>query len=147
MKRPTITFSLCVAAGVAAGIGLARPNPTASAPATAPAIEQTPTESNPSTGYAEGGSDGSPAPTTPTAAIAISGFDFGAPITAQANQTIQVSNNDGVAHTLTADDGSFDTGTIGGGAIGTADGPATPGTYQYFCAIHPSMRGSLTVTG
>ena len=53
-------------------------------------------------------------------------------------------NTDGVAHTTTADDGAWDSGSLASSEEFTfvAD---EPGTYAYFCAIHPSMTGELVV--
>ena len=53
-------------------------------------------------------------------------------------------------HTATFDDveGSvegLDTGTVQPGESGTLTAPDDPGSYSYFCAIHPSMRGVLVV--
>jgi plastocyanin len=60
---------------------------------------------------------------------------------------IAVSNVDGAQHTLTADDGSFNTGGLDGGATIAITAPDVPGTYSFVCNIHPSMTGSLTVDG
>ena len=51
-------------------------------------------------------------------------------------------NADGAAHTLTADDGSFDTGNLDGGASATITIDA-PGRYAYFCDIHNYMTGVI----
>ena len=56
-----------------------------------------------------------------------------------------MSNADAAAHTLTAKDGAFDTGSVDQGAITSFTAPAVPGTYEFFCEIHPSMTGSLVV--
>jgi plastocyanin len=47
-------------------------------------------------------------------------------------------------HTVTADDGSFDSGTITAGSsfANTFD---TAGTFTYHCTIHPEMTGTITV--
>jgi plastocyanin len=60
--------------------------------------------------------------------------------------TITWTNNGAVPHTVTADDGSFDSGVLNPGDSYTVafDGQ---GTVTYFCAIHPEMRGSVTVVG
>jgi plastocyanin len=58
------------------------------------------------------------------------------------------TNADDFAHTARAEDGAFDTGDIAGG--GTTSDPVVleePGTYTYFCGIHNSMTGTITVTG
>ena len=58
--------------------------------------------------------------------------------------TITWTNNGARPHTVTADDGSFDSGRLNPGDSYTVafDGQ---GTVTYHCAIHPEMRGSVTV--
>lgn len=55
--------------------------------------------------------------------------------------------NDGAAlHTVTASDGSWDSGLIpAGGTFSRRFG--TPGTYPYLCFLHPSMTGVVRVSG
>ncbi len=54
------------------------------------------------------------------------------------------TNNDGIDHTVTADDGSFDSGNIAPG--GTFNHTfATAGTVNYHCAIHSMMKASVIV--
>ena len=53
-------------------------------------------------------------------------------------------NQDTAPHTATADDGSFDTGTIDKGKIGSATFKQA-GTFTYFCEIHPTMHGTVEV--
>jgi plastocyanin len=73
----------------------------------------------------------------------------------QAGSTLVVANIGGKPHTFTADDGSFDTGTITPGAEGGrfAGTSATltlskPGRFPFHCEVHPAaMKGVLTVTG
>ncbi len=48
------------------------------------------------------------------------------------------------SHTVTADDGSYDSGVLGGGNTYSLRF-ATPGAYTYHCAIHPSMTGQVDV--
>jgi plastocyanin len=77
--------------------------------------------------------------------VAISGFSFSPRnITVTVGDTITWTNSDAQAHTATADDGSFDTGTIGNGGSGSA-AFATAGTFPYHCKIHASMTGTITV--
>jgi plastocyanin len=72
-----------------------------------------------------------------------------------AGTTLLVANVGGKPHSLTAEDGSFDTGIIQPGAEkGRFSGTNasltlnTPGTFAFFCAIHPqAMKGTLTVEG
>jgi plastocyanin len=78
-------------------------------------------------------------------AVAISGFAFSPrEITVTVGDTITWTNSDAQAHTATADDGSFDTGTIGNNASGSATF-TTAGTFPYHSAIHSSMTGTITV--
>jgi plastocyanin len=53
-------------------------------------------------------------------------------------------NRDTAPHTATADDGSFDTGTIEKGKIGSETFKEA-GTFTYFCEIHPTMHGTVEV--
>ncbi|MEZ4411496.1 MAG: plastocyanin/azurin family copper-binding protein [Gemmatimonadales bacterium] len=55
------------------------------------------------------------------------------------------ANDDGLRHTVTADSGAFDSGSISSGEAYSHTFSAT-GTYSYHCAIHPSMVGTLVVT-
>jgi plastocyanin len=55
---------------------------------------------------------------------------------------VTVMNADGAPHTLTADDGSFDTGDLDGGATATIS-IRSPGRYGYFCDIHNYMTGVI----
>jgi plastocyanin len=55
------------------------------------------------------------------------------------------NNKDSAPHTATALDGSFDTGTIQPGELGSATVPAQ-GTIPYHCTIHPWMTSTLQVS-
>ena len=76
-------------------------------------------------------------------------------LTVAAGTTRLVPNVGGRPHTLTADDGSFDTGIVNPGAEGgrfsgknasvTLD---KAGTFKFHCEVHPAaMKGVVTVTG
>ncbi|HEY7401266.1 MAG TPA: plastocyanin/azurin family copper-binding protein [Actinomycetota bacterium] len=55
-------------------------------------------------------------------------------------------NHDPTTHTVTADDGSFDSGPLDGGASFST--PLTEaGEFTYACQIHPTMTGTVTVVG
>ncbi|HEX7290611.1 MAG TPA: plastocyanin/azurin family copper-binding protein, partial [Conexibacter sp.] len=54
------------------------------------------------------------------------------------------TNADAASHTATADDGSFDTGTLAQGRSGS-HAFTSAGTFAYHCTIHPSMHGTVTV--
>jgi LPXTG-motif cell wall-anchored protein len=58
--------------------------------------------------------------------------------------TVTWRNTDDVAHSATAEDGSFDTGTFGNGKS-RSETFDTAGTFQYICTPHPFMKGTVTV--
>lgn len=77
--------------------------------------------------------------------ITIHNFAFGAPISAKVGATITVKNTDTTAHTVTADDNSFDTGHIEPGKTATIK-VSKAGTIKFHCDIHNYMTGSIQVT-
>ena len=97
------------------------------------------------------GAFGAPASAQSRRAIAIKNFSF-FPNTATVapGSTIVVTNQDAirmrVKHTLTANNGAFDTGVLLGDPVSFV-APTTPGIYNYHCEIHDFMMGSITVTG
>jgi plastocyanin len=66
------------------------------------------------------------------------------PVTVQAGGKVIWVNRDTAPHTATADDGSFDTGTLERGKLGSETFKQA-GTYPYFCEIHPTMHGTVEV--
>ncbi|MGQ0616999.1 MAG: cupredoxin domain-containing protein [Acidimicrobiia bacterium] len=76
--------------------------------------------------------------------VAIEDFAYSAtPVPAGA--MVRVTNVDASSHTLTADDGAFDSGVVTTGADGTFTAPGQPGEYGIVCTIHPFMSGTLVV--
>jgi plastocyanin len=84
-------------------------------------------------------------PGTAPVSITIQNFDFGQPRTVLVGTDVQVSNADAEAHTMTARNGAFDTGSVDEGTSVTFKAPSVPGTYEFYCDIHPSMTGQLVV--
>ena len=87
-----------------------------------------------------------PTPPAGGKVVAIANFAF-APVnlSVPTGDTVTWTNMDDVSHTVTADNHAFDSGALGHGAsFQLTAGP--PGTYTYFCQIHPFMKGTLTVT-
>ena len=80
-----------------------------------------------------------------TATVRIKNFAFvPAKLTVPAGTVVRFVNDDGEAHTVTAVNRSFDsTGLDGGDAW--AYRFAKPGTFDYFCALHPYMKGAVVV--
>lgn len=66
------------------------------------------------------------------------------PVTVQVGGKVIWQNEDTAPHTATADDGSFDTGTIEQGKI-KSETFKQAGTFTYFCEIHPTMHGTVEV--
>lgn len=66
------------------------------------------------------------------------------PVVVQVGGKVTWQNEDTAPHTATADDGSFDTGTIEKGKLGSATFKEV-GTFTYFCEIHPTMHGTVEV--
>ncbi len=67
------------------------------------------------------------------------------PGTVAAGKTVAWRNADSVTHTATADNGSFDTGSIAPGATSAPITMGSAGSVNYHCRIHPSMTGTLNV--
>jgi plastocyanin len=66
------------------------------------------------------------------------------PVVVQVGGKVTWQNEDTAPHTATADDGSFDTGTIERGKLGSATFKEA-GTFTYHCEIHPTMHGTVEV--
>jgi plastocyanin len=80
-------------------------------------------------------------------AVSIQGFAFSpGTVTIAVGDTVTWTNGDSPNHTATADDGSFDTGSIANGASASATF-STAGTFGYHCAIHASMTATIVVAG
>jgi len=58
--------------------------------------------------------------------------------------TVVWMNDDNTTHTVTADDGSFDSGNIAAGGSFSHAFAAT-GTFAYHCKIHSNMTGVIVV--
>lgn len=66
-------------------------------------------------------------------------------LTVPVGTTVMWINGDPTEHTVTSDDGKFNSGNIlSGGQFKFVF--SQPGTYKYHCNIHPSMTATVTVT-
>lgn len=109
------------------------------------------------------GSSAAPPPATPSSVAAISPYAMRHPnivenptghpdawyepnpIRVKVGQSVTWTNRDADPHDATATNGMFASGPIAAGASYTWV-PTRPGTYQYFCTIHPEMHGVVIVT-
>lgn len=90
---------------------------------------------------------GSPSGATSKAAVRITIKNFAYTVSgpAAAGSTVQVTNRDSTAHTVTADTGGAFDVTVQPGKTGTFTAPTKPGTYKFHCTFHANMHGTLTV--
>ncbi|MFD5436446.1 cupredoxin domain-containing protein [Kitasatospora sp. NPDC127067] len=87
-----------------------------------------------------------PSPTPFAGTVTIRDFSFEPDnFTVGPGAVVTVTNTGTTTHTLTAQDGTFDTGPIAPGAAATLTAPSQPGAYSYHCTFHHFMRGILTV--
>jgi plastocyanin len=79
-------------------------------------------------------------------AVTIANFEFEpAAIAVPAGTTVRFTNHDASPHTATSKrSGAFDTGSIAQGESATVK-LDKPGTYAFFCAFHPFMKGTIEV--
>lgn len=163
-RRISPTLAIILAAGIAAGIALARPGSSDGADTqavAAAAADGAPAADQADDGYQRGGRatgdrGAAPAPApadeaalaaAPTAAISIEGFAFDGPQSVPAGTAITVTNLDSAPHTLTFRSVDIGTGNLNQGQSATVTAPTEPGTYDFFCEIHPSMEGRIVITG
>lgn len=82
-----------------------------------------------------------------SASVAIVDFAFNpGAVTVDMGATVTWTNQGPSPHTVTADDGSFDSGQLDAGASFSHTFTAA-GTVSYHCSIHPEMVGSVAVSG
>jgi plastocyanin len=68
-----------------------------------------------------------------------------AQVKVRVGQPVTFTNTGKQTHTATADDGSFDVGTINPGESKSITFPRA-GTFAFHCSLHPFMKGVITVT-
>ena len=65
--------------------------------------------------------------------------------TVRAGSTVTWFNADASVHTVTSTGSAFDSGNLASGAT-YSHTFTQAGTYQYYCVIHPNMKGTIIVT-
>ena len=84
-------------------------------------------------------------PDVRTHRISIRAFQYiPAQTTVTARDTVIWINQDAIPHTATADDGAWDTGSVGSQESGQVV-VSKPGKHPYVCAFHPNMAGMLVI--
>lgn len=85
-------------------------------------------------------------PSLPANTVGLQGMAFGpVTLTITAGTTVTWNNNDNMAHTVTADDNTFDSGNIAVGAKFTKTF-TTAGSFAYHCTYHSNMKATIIVT-
>src|SRR5262249_42035785 len=165
-----VLAGICVLPAASAAQDPGTPTGTTTTTTTAPAVPPV----DPGTGAADQGSKrpgsekGSPPPqtltetpnppvstpvTTPSGkarasastSVNMGDFFFSPPtISIHVGDTVTWRNSGQAPHTATADDGSFDTGTINSGGSGSHTFNSA-GSFSYICTIHPNMHGTVRV--
>ncbi len=93
-----------------------------------------------------GATGGAAGGTAPAVVIHIKNFAFDpAQVSVKQGQTVEWVNDDTVSHSIKF--GSFSSQTLASGASFTHTFSEAPGDYAYSCGIHPSMQGTVTVSG
>jgi len=82
----------------------------------------------------------------PASAVSIDNFTFGPQsVTMKTGTTVTWTNKDDIPHGIASANNAFTKSK----ALDTDDSYSftftTPGTYQYFCYIHPHMTGTIVV--
>ena len=77
--------------------------------------------------------------------VAIASFSFPDTLRIKVGQAVSWTNNDAVPHTVTADDGSWNSGDIAAGKAYTLVFQKA-GTFTYHCSNHPAMTGTVVVS-
>jgi plastocyanin len=98
-------------------------------------------------GTSSGGGTKPSAPASGSASVSMAGRSFSpSTVTIAAGGSVTFCNDDDRAHTVTANDGAFNSGTIGEGGSWKRTFKQA-GTFSYLCAIHPEMTGKVVVKG
>lgn len=139
-RATKLLLALSLSAALA-GLAACGGGTTAAAPAPKPAMSSMPNMST-----MESGAVSAPSAPVSTNNVVISNFAFGpATITVKVGTTVTWTNKDTDEHTVTAQNGAFNSAPLGTNA--TYQHTFTKaGTYAYLCTIHPFMTATVVVT-
>lgn len=105
----------------------------------------TPIAATPAAGNASAGNASNSSSSASGTAVEIKGFAFNpATVSVSVGTTVTWTNNDSTAHTVTADDGSFQSGTLDPGKSFSFTFTKA-GSFSYHCEFHPNMTATVTV--
>lgn len=141
-------LALCLAFGALAGCGDDDGGDTGSATVTESAEATTEAGEDSASGEDSAGSGNAAAPSgdaVRSVKVEIEDFAYYPdPVKIEEGGKVTWQNEDSAPHTATADDSSFDTGTLGEGKR-KSETFKQAGTYSYICSIHPDMTGTVEV--
>jgi plastocyanin len=144
-SKPLLTAALVALSLGLVACGSGGSDSSSEAESAPPATEESASEES---GEEAGAKESEPAPSGAAAKsekVQIVEFTYEPdPVVVQVGGKVTWQNEDTAPHTATADDGSFDTGTIEKGKLGSASFKEA-GTFTYFCEIHPTMHGTVEV--
>lgn len=147
-SKPLLTAALVALSLGLVACGSSGSNSTSSAGKSAPPSEASSEEQGSTSTEEQGSTESESAPSGEAAKsekVEIVEFSYEPdPVVVQVGGKVIWQNQDSAPHTATADDGSFDTGTIEQGKTGSATFKE-PGTFTYICKIHPTMHGTVEV--
>jgi len=84
-------------------------------------------------------------PAARPASVGIKDFTYGPPVlTVPVGAQVTWTNHDEESHTITSATGAFGSAGLSHDETFTQTF-ARPGTYAYFCALHPQMRATVVV--
>ena len=137
--KTDVDLSLTAPAGGSAPSGSQAPGVTMAPMSMAPA------SASPEGSTAPAGSSASEGSATAGQSVTIQDFKFSPnTLTVPVGATVTWTNADSTQHTVTADDGSFDSGPLDPGATFNQTF-STAGTFTYHCNIHSNMTATVTV--
>jgi len=148
MRRTLIALTLLAAAGaLAAGCGGDNSGAGgygSGGGSTATTAAPSGTSSGGGRAYGGGPTSSGAGTTASGTAVAIDDFAFSpATLKVKVGQKATWTNKQGVAHTVTADGGTFDHPMPSGATFSFAFAKA--GSFAYHCTIHPSMHATIVV--
>jgi plastocyanin len=104
------------------------------------------TSTSPAAGSAAASAAGAAASAAGGSAVEIKNFAFNpASLTASVGAKVTWTNQDTTGHTVTADDGSFDSKEFPNGQT-FSQTFSKAGTFAYHCTIHTTMKGTIVVS-